>query len=107
MIIYNNFVPVKGYTAINLMGIIFIRNDCKDKVSKTLLNHEKIHGKQMKELLFVPFYFLYVMEWLVRLVISPKTAYKSISFERECYSSQSNLGYIKTRKRFNWIKYIV
>lgn len=106
MIIYNNIIPVKGFTAINIMGIIFIRNDCKDKINQVILNHEKIHTAQIREMLFIPFYFAYVLEWITRLFVN-KNAYRNISFERECYDNQHNLDYLKTRKFFNWINYII
>ena len=34
-------------------------------------------------------------------------AYRSISFEQEAYDNQNNLNYLKNRKRFNWVKYIL
>ena len=34
-------------------------------------------------------------------------AYRSISYEQEAYDNQNNLNYLKNRKRFNWVKYIL
>lgn len=48
-IIYNNIIPFKGFLAINLFGVLFVRGTYRD-LSATVLNHEKIHTAQMKEL---------------------------------------------------------
>ncbi len=103
-IIYNKFIPVKGYTAINLFGVLFARKG--ETVDKRLINHEEIHTAQMKELLYVFFYILYVAEWIFRLVQFGRSAYENISFERESHDNQSDYGYLKTREKYSWIKYI-
>lgn len=68
------------------------------------LNHEAIHTEQMKELLYVGFYLWYVVEWLVKLFIYGKDAYRNISFEREAYAYEGYEGYLTIRKRYNWIR---
>ena len=48
----------------------------------------------MKELGYIPFYILYLIEWFIKLIINKldnNKAYKSISFEREAYNNQNNL----------------
>ena len=55
-IIYNNIIPFKGFLAINLFGVLFVRGTYRD-LSATVLNHEKIHTAQMKELWYIPFLF--------------------------------------------------
>lgn len=52
-IIKNKFIPFKGYKLINLFGVIFQRNDAV--VTMTEYNHEKIHLKQMQEMLWIGF----------------------------------------------------
>jgi len=44
------------------------------------------------------------MEWFVRLFMKGN-AYRNISFEKEAYSNDDNLEYLKQRKIFNFIKY--
>ena len=65
-IIYNDIIPFKGFTAVNLFGVVFARKS-ERPLSATTLNHEAIHTEQMKELLYVGFYICYLVEWLVRL----------------------------------------
>lgn len=105
LIIYNRIIPFgKSYIAINLFGVVF----AKEPLSKTFLLHEKIHTAQQRELLFVGFYILYVMEWLFRLLLyrNLRKAYRTISFEREAYQNQHTDDYLEKRKHFAWIKRI-
>ena len=104
-VIVNNIIPFKGFAGINLFGLLFVRKGVV--VSERMIRHETIHTKQMKELLFVPFYILYVFEWLVKLCFYGKQAYRNISFEREAYSNESDLNYLGNRKWFAFLKYII
>ena len=74
-------------------------------MSKSDYNHEAIHTKQMKELLYVPFYILYLLEWLYRL-IQKGNAYRNISFEKEAYNNENDMNYLDKREHFSWIEYI-
>ena len=101
-IIRNNIIPFPGYKAMNLFGVLFVRGNAR--IDDITLNHEKIHTAQIKEMLYVFFYVWYVIEWLIRL---PKgNAYRSISFEREAYENDSDINYLKTRKRYAFLKYM-
>ena len=85
-VIYNNLIPFKGFDAMNLFGVVFARNEYKD-LDKVVLNHEAIHTAQMKELLYIFFYIIYVIEWLILLFKYGKKAYRNISFEKEAYAN--------------------
>lgn len=100
-VIYNNLIPFKGYKCINLFGVLFVRKGCT--MSDVDYNHEAIHTAQMKEMLYVPFYVLYALEWLILLVKyrNAHMAYRNTSYEREAYSNQYNLEYLETRPMFN------
>ncbi len=105
--IYSKIIPFRGFTALNLFGVIFIRKDAglTDAQLSKVLAHEAIHTAQMKELLYVFFYIAYFFEWLVRLFTDTKTAYRSISFEKEAYAHQSDTGYLDIRKPYaQWRK---
>lgn len=103
-IIYNNIIPFKGFTAINLFGLLFVRKGAV--VTERLLNHERIHTAQMKELLYVGFYIWYFLEWLIELANYGKLSYYSNTFEREARANDENLDYLKTRPFFGFWKYI-
>ena len=97
MIIYNNLIPFKGWKSITLWPFIFVRKDVKfDDID---LNHEKIHLAQQIELLVIPFYIIYLIEWIVRLFMKGN-AYRSISFEKEAYTHQYELDYLNNRNLF-------
>lgn len=101
-IIYNSFIPFgKHYAAINLFGILFVKHGIV--ASETLLNHEKIHTAQIRELLYLGFYILYVTEWLLRLIQyrgNNYRAYRAISFEHEAYQHQTSPNYLNQRMPF-------
>lgn len=106
-IIYNNLIPFKGYKAINLFGILFIRKGCI--MSDIDLNHEAIHTAQIKEMLYIFFYLWYIIEFIILFFINSSKSwnerYHQISFENEAYSNQDDLEYLNKRKHYSWIKY--
>ena len=102
-IICNNIIPFKGYKAINLFGVLFVREGYK--MNDIDINHERIHTAQMKELLYIFFYLWYIIEWLV-LIIKYKDshkAYRNIRFEKEAYNNEANLQYLQNRVKYNYI----
>jgi len=102
-VIQNPIIPFKGYLAIMLFGVLFTRD--KSKVTERTIQHESIHARQMWELLVVGFYLWYIIEWVIRLFM-PGNAYRNISFEREAYSNENNIDYLKHRSLFAFFKYI-
>lgn len=96
-IIENSLIPFKGFLAINIFGVIFIRKG--GVLNEVVLNHEQIHTAQMKELGYVGFYILYLIEWIIRLFFN-QNAYKSISFEKEAYENERNLDYLSNRRHY-------
>lgn len=120
-IIRNKFIPFPGYKAINLFGVLFVKNNAK--IDGVTINHESIHSRQFVELMvlfavatvfirwwlpvFAPFafYVWYIVEWLIRL-FKKGNAYRNISFEREAYANQGDFSYLKGRGWFNFLKYL-
>lgn len=101
-VIRNSILPVgREFGAINLFGALFAKPDMR--LTPEVMNHEEIHSRQMRELLYIPFYLIYVAEWLCRLVRcrgNRYRAYLDISFEREAYRHGPDLGYLTRRKPF-------
>jgi hypothetical protein len=100
-VIRNNILPLGHYDAINLFGVIFAKTNAN--ITPQLLNHEKIHSQQMRELLWVIFYIAYIVEWLVQLVrcrFDAHAAYHAVSFEHEAYAHHSDLTYLSRRRPF-------
>jgi hypothetical protein len=102
----------------NLFGILFTRK--KDlTIRKSTYNHESIHTEQYKDLMYILFLPLYLLEWIIKIPFSwfykkkqkngrevTKVAYRSISLEQEAYYHTYDYDYLNTRKRYAWIKYI-
>ena len=97
----------RNYVGLTLWPFIFVKEDTLKK-DVILINHEKIHLKQQRELLILPFYIWYICEWLFRtlLYLNSYRAYQNISFEREAYANENNLDYVQNRKTFSFLKYI-
>lgn len=86
---------------------IILRNrDLKN--DNILLNHEKIHLKQQKELLWFLFFIIYFIEFLAKIVIykKPRLAYQNISFEREAYRHEQNFSYAERKSFLSFVKYV-
>ena len=106
MILISKYLVPKGYTGLTIYPFVFLKHR-RLKADMTLINHERIHLRQQLELLVIPFYIMYVTEFLIRLLQYRgwKRAYRNISFERECYLNETNLDYLKTRKFWAFTNY--
>ena len=107
MIFISKFLVPKGYLGLTIFPFVFLKSK-ELKLDAVLINHESIHLKQQIELFIVPFYIVYGVEFLVRLVQYKKwhLAYRNISFEREAYTNQRHLDYLKQRKFWSFLKYL-
>lgn len=104
-IIRNNIIPFKGFAAINICGVLFVRKDVI--ITDKMIRHETIHTEQMKELLIVPFYLVYLVEWIIKLFVHGKQSYRNISFEREACENEQDTTYLNNRKRWAFVRYII
>jgi hypothetical protein len=105
IIVWKYLIP-KGFHGITLFPFIFL-NDSKLKQDSVVITHEKIHLQQQLELLVLPFFIWYVLEFVYRLLIhrNRKTAYYAISFEREAYHNEKDLNYLEKRTVWSFLKY--
>jgi len=107
-LIYNNYIPVKGFLAMTIWPFVFIRHDMSSKFTWQVFNHEKIHTEQQKELLVLFFLVWYGIEYMIRLLIyrNASKAYRNICFEREAYANEADVHYLTNRKHFSFLRYI-
>lgn len=132
IIIHNNILPISRFTAMNILGVLFVRkfNGKEQTLWPAFLRHEAIHTAQQYEIIttsalvalvmcnffaswwyllvvvILPF-LLYIVAWLVALLLPPyDRAYKDSPFEREAYANERNSEYLVTRPPFAWVKYI-
>ena len=102
MVIHVRKLPFGGdFLAINLCGLIFALRD----LTPEELNHERIHTAQQRELLFLPFFLWYAVEWLVLMVRYRNgiEAYYRIRFEREAYRHQAESDYLARRRHYRYL----
>ncbi|REG98631.1 hypothetical protein [Flavobacterium aquicola] len=106
-VIVAKYLIPKGYRGLTVFPFVIIKYRF-DSENKVLVNHEKIHISQQLELLVLPFFLWYFVEYAVRLLQyrNANLAYRNISFEREAYSNELNLDYLKTRRIFSFLKYL-
>lgn len=106
-IVYNKIIPFKGFMAINLFGICFVREEFRNiskQVFNRMIRHESIHTAQQRELLYVGFYIWYFIEWVIRLIVNGTDAYHHIWFEREAFDNERSTKYLQTRKPYAWLR---
>ena len=106
IVVENKYFPLKGYEAMTVWPFIFIRKGCD--IDEKDLRHERIHGRQQLEMLILPFFLWYGIEWLIRLILyrNRDDAYYNISFEQDAYMHQYNIGYPKNYRWYEWVKYV-
>lgn len=107
MIFISKYLVPKGYSGLTVFPFVFLKNS-RFKTDYVLINHEKIHLRQQLEMLLIPFYLVYGLEFLLRLFQYKNwnLAYRNISFEREAYTNELNLDYLKHRPFWGFLKYI-
>ena len=93
-------------SAITLFPFVLIGS--RTRLTRRLVVHERIHLLQQLEMLIIPFYLCYLLEYLVRLLHyrSGHKAYRNISFEREAYDQDANFSYLKQRPFWGWLRYL-
>lgn len=106
MILISKYLVPRGYLGITIFPFMFLKYKALTG-NAVLINHEKIHLRQQIELLIIPFFVIYTIEFLVRLILYKKwkLAYRTISFEREAYNNEKDLDYLKSRSFWMFIKY--
>ena len=134
-IIVNKIIPFRPAICWNLFGFIFLRDENEDCLSyknhyyrrriDILFNYMAIHTEQMRDwfgwinkkwrnsiintiLGGIIFYTWYLIEWTIRLFLSPVIPLMpiSVSFEQEAIINENNFCYRNSRKPFNWLSRI-
>lgn len=104
---WTNLFSAGKASAVTIFPFIFLQSESFTK-DLVLLNHERIHIKQAIELMIIPFYIWYLLEFLIRYsqFRNFRRAYYNISFEREAYRNQNNINYCEGRKVWGFLKYL-
>jgi len=105
-LIVSKYLIPKGYRGMTVFPFVILR-ERKDADLPVLMNHERIHIRQQLELLILPFFIWYFVEYLFRLLQyrNHNQAYRNICFEREAYENENDLDYLKSRSFWRFLKY--
>ncbi|GAB4396272.1 MAG: hypothetical protein OHK0053_09950 [Microscillaceae bacterium] len=103
-IIYVPFMKVAGMA---LFPFILV-NERHYRHDKVLINHERIHLAQQAETLVLPFYLLYLCNYLFNLLRyrHHHRAYRRLYFEKEAYEHETDLHYLQKRPFWAFLKYV-
>lgn len=85
--------------------------DSSSTMDQVIKNHENIHWFQQLELLIIPFYIIYILNWLYLGIFKYKgrnwtLAYQNIIFEKEAYDNEYDVSYLERRKIWSFLKYL-
>ncbi len=103
-VVHLGFLPAAGMA---IFPFVLIKYP-ELKHNRQIINHELIHLRQQLELLILPFFLLYLINYLINLIKyrNHYQAYKNIAFEREAYTHDSNYAYLGNRRFSAWIAYL-
>lgn len=105
ILIASRYLVPKGYRGMAIFPFVLVRYP-DDANNAVFINHERIHLRQQTELLIVGFFVWYFLDYLMGLIKygDHHSAYRNIIFEREAYSNEKDLDYLKKRPfwRFMW-----
>ena len=106
ILIVSKYLIPKGYSGLTIYPFVILKfKNAKDDL--VTVNHEKIHIRQQLELLILPFYIWYFIDFGIKYVKyrDAKMAYRNIIFEREAYANESNIDYLNTRSFWSFLRY--
>ena len=104
------FVPKDKFNRFSKMEVQ-IDKGTTTTMDQIIKNHENIHWYQQLELLIIPFYLIYILNWLYLGIFKYKgmnwtLAYQNIIFEKEAYDNEYEVGYLERRKIWSFLKYL-
>jgi len=97
-----------SYSAQTILGTPVVVYKDDEDINDEMINHESIHVRQAFQMLYVPFWIIYIGQWLYNKFILKMTAdqaYENIIFEKEAYANDKNLNYLKEFKFWSWTNY--
>ncbi|MDT0641433.1 hypothetical protein RM553_01185 [Zunongwangia sp. F363] len=107
IVLVNKYLLAKGFKGVSLWPFVIVKYS-RYKKDGVFLNHEKIHLRQQLEMLIIPFYLWYAIEFFIRYLQYKNgyEAYRNISFEKEAYGLEKDFDYLNRRKYWSFLKYL-
>jgi hypothetical protein len=107
ILIVSKYLIPKGFRGLTVFPFVVVRyRNAQDYL--VLMNHERIHLRQQLELLVLPFFVIYGLDYVVKLIRyrDKNLAYRNVVFEREAYENENDLDYLKSRSFWRFLKYV-
>jgi hypothetical protein len=104
ILIVSKYLIPKGFRGLTVFPFVVVRDrNAQDYL--VLMNHERIHLRQQLELLVLPFFVLYGLDYMVKLIRyrDKDVAYRNVVFEREAYENENDLEYLKSRSFWRFL----
>lgn len=107
ILLVNRRLLPKGTHGMTLWPFVLLKED-KLRQDLVLINHERIHLRQQIQMLILPFYLWYGIEYLIRWVKlrDRNRAYRTLAMEREAYAHENDPDYLKTFRFWAFLKYL-
>lgn len=107
LLVVNKYILRNRFVGVTLWPFIVMKHKGL-KTDPIFINHERIHLRQQLEMLVLPFFLWYFVEYLFRCVQyrNRYQAYRNISFEREAYAQEDNLEYLKAKRFWSFLKFL-
>ncbi len=108
ILVVSKYLLAKGFKGIALWPFVILKHKALSR-DPVFMNHERIHLAQQLEMLVLPFYLWYTLEFLLRWCQKKNRllGYRNISFEREAYAHEADLNYCRKRPFWNFTDYLV
>jgi hypothetical protein len=105
-LVVSRFLIPKGYRGMTVFPFVVV-GTAADREDAVLVNHERIHLRQQLELLILPFFVWYGIDFLVKWLRYRdwNAAYRNIIFEREAYANEKDPDYLKSRSFWKFMEY--
>ena len=107
ILIVSKYLVPKSFRGLAVFPFVVLRErNAQDYL--VLMNHERIHLRQQIELLVLPFFVIYGLDYLVKLIRyrNRNLAYRNVVFEREAFENENDLSYLKSRSYWRFMSYI-
>ncbi len=106
-VIVAKYLIPRGFAGLTVFPFILLKEK-RDVFNPVMMQHEKIHIRQQIELLILPFFIWYGLEYFIRILQYKykHIAYRNISFEREAYANESQEDFLRKRRFWNFLNYM-
>ncbi len=106
ILIVSKILIPKGFRGLTVFPFVLLRTQTAAN-DLVLMNHERIHLRQQLELFVLPFFVIYGLDYLVKLIRyrDRNLAYRNVVFEREAYENENDLDYLKSRSFWRFLRY--